>query len=273
MNISAIQTFLAVHRLRNLNRAAEELNITQSAVTARLDTLEASLGAPLLNRSRKGATLTKAGYAFLDQAHVITRTWEAARAKAAFPTGVTRLFSIVVEPGMWQGLCRKQVDEWRQEHPETAFEIWTALARDASEWLTSGMSDAAVMPDPVHALNIRHRVLAEDTLVQVSTRARSAVAWDAEYVFVDYGQAFRNWHTQTWPGDETARMSFSSPDWALHHLLARGGSAYLHERIVKDRIKSGRLHLVDGAASFTRQAVLSWRKEAEAQFGWLPDTA
>ena len=71
MNIATIETFLAVHRLGNLNRAAEELNVTQSAVTARLDALEASLGARLLNRSRKGATLTKAGYSFLEQADII----------------------------------------------------------------------------------------------------------------------------------------------------------------------------------------------------------
>ncbi|MEX0304043.1 MAG: LysR family transcriptional regulator, partial [Leisingera sp.] len=63
MNISAIQTFLSVVRTRNLNRAAEELNITQSAVSARLDTLDQALGARLLIRSRKGATLTKEGFA------------------------------------------------------------------------------------------------------------------------------------------------------------------------------------------------------------------
>ena len=103
MNIAAIQTFLAVVRCRNLNRAAEQLNVTQSAVTARLDTLEQALGAQLLVRSRKGATLTKAGFAFLEQAEVITRTWDNARARANLPRGVTRLFSFVCDPGLWTG--------------------------------------------------------------------------------------------------------------------------------------------------------------------------
>ena len=68
MKIAAIQTFLSVVRTRNLISAAEELNVTQSAVSARLDALEESLGQTLLVRSRKGAKLTKAGFAFLGQA-------------------------------------------------------------------------------------------------------------------------------------------------------------------------------------------------------------
>ena len=52
MNIAAIQTFLAVVETGNLNKAAERLNVTQSTITARLDALEASLGAALLVRNR-----------------------------------------------------------------------------------------------------------------------------------------------------------------------------------------------------------------------------
>ena len=269
MNIAAIQTFLTVYRLRNLNRAAEELNVTQSAVTARLDALEASLGARLLNRSRKGATLTKAGYAFLDQASVIVRTWEAARAKTAFPKGVTRLFSLVCEPGMWAGLGEDMVAEWRAAHPETAFEIWTALAGDARAWLEAGLSDAALMTEPLIGAEMAHRVLCEERLVQVSRVKREVMAWDPEYVFVDYGLAFRDWHAATWPGDETARMSFSNPAWALEHVMKSGGSAYLPERMVAGPLVQGEVFEVEGAASFVRRAVLSWRKGAEETFGWL----
>ena len=44
MNISALKTFLTVVDLGNLNKAAERLNVTQSTVTARLDSLEEALG-------------------------------------------------------------------------------------------------------------------------------------------------------------------------------------------------------------------------------------
>lgn len=269
MNIAAIKTFLAVHRLGNLNRAAEELGVTQSAVTARLDALEAVLGARLLNRSRKGATLTKAGYAFLEQAGVIVRMWEAARARVALPEGITRLFSFVCAPGLWHGAGRELVAGWRRAHPEIAFEVWTALKRDAAEWLEAGLSDAALMPEPLAGPGLAHRVLAEDRLVQVASRPRAAVRWDRDYLFVDYGPGFREWHAEVWPHDETARLAFSNPAWALEHLLAEGGSAYLPMRMVGDLLSAGRLFAVEGAPGHSLRAVLNWRLAAEEGFGFL----
>jgi DNA-binding transcriptional LysR family regulator len=272
MNIAAIQTFLAVHRLGNLNRAAEELNVTQSAVTARLDALEQSLDAQLLNRSRKGATLTKAGYAFLEQADIISRSWEKARNRTAFPDGVTQLFSFVCDPGLWDATGRDLVEGWRMSQPEIAFEIWCAGPRNATDWLISGMSDAALTTDPLTGPEIRSRALRQEILVQVATTPRKAMAWDPAYIFVDYGQAFRHWHGKTWPGDETARLGFSNPAWALNHLLSNGGSAYLPESLVAPHVTSGSLFPVSGSPEFERTLFLNWRAPAELEFPRLFET-
>lgn len=272
MNISAIQTFLAVTRIRNLNRAAEELNVTQSTVTARLDRLEGALGVKLLNRARTGATLTKAGYAFLEQAEVISRSWQTARARAGLPRGVTQLFSFVCDPSLWSGLGKTWVEEARRAHAGLAVEVWSGLTADARRWLGSGMSDAALLPEPLVAEAFESRIFAEDRLVQVATRQREVVRWDPEYVFVDYGPAFRAQHAEAWPGDETAALSFSNPDWALAHLLAEGGSAYLPERMVAGAVADGRLYHVEGATAFSRASFLSWRKASQAAFDWLPAT-
>jgi hypothetical protein len=105
--------------------------------------------------------------------------------------------------------------------------------------------------------------------VQVATRARRAVAWDPAYVMVDYGPAFRSWHAETWPGDETASMAFSTPDWALSHLLREGGSAYLPEAQAAPLIVDGRLFPVDGAPAHTRRSYLNWRTASATAFAWL----
>lgn len=270
MNIVAIQTFLTVYRLGNLNRAAEELNITQSAVTARLDALDNALGTPLLNRSRKGATLTKAGYGFLEQADLILRTWQTAKARVTLPTGVTQLFSFVCEPSLWTGRGQKMLQAWRNDNQDTAFEVWRASARDGGEWLSSGMSDAALMTAPLTGVNLEHRVVDHEKIVQVSTHPREAIAWDPDYIFVDYGHGFRAWHAEIWPGDELARMAFSDPTWALDHLLNEGGSAYLPEALVEQHLRDALLFQVRNAPHFERQIILNWRKASIAQFPWFP---
>lgn len=271
MNITAIQTFLAVVRLRNLNRAAEEMNITQSAVTARLDALDQSLGARLLNRSRKGATLTKEGYAFLEQAEVIVRMWQTAQTKISFPEGVTRRFSFVCEPALWAGLGEVWIEDLRSRFPETAFEIWTSLARDAADWLTSSVSDTALLSEPVPGADFESRLFSVDRLMQVSTRKRTAVKWDREYVYVDHGPGFRTQHAQAWSGDETATMTFSNPAWAKDYLLKTGGSAYLPQRMVQEELENGQLFAVEGSPIFDQPVFLSWRKSSAARFPWLSD--
>jgi len=269
MKITAIQTFLSVVRTRNLNRAAEELHITQSAVSARLDALEQALGARLLVRSRKGASLTKEGYAFLEQAEVIVRSWQNAQARISLPQGVTRLFSLVCDPGRWTAMGSEWVARVRAHHPEIAVEIWAGQGAEALSWLQSGKSDAALLGAPLAAADIVNRECTVGRLIQVSTKPRTAVQWHPDYVYVDYGPGFRSQHAEQWPSGETAAIAFSNPDWAFAHLMRHGGSAYLPESMVLDPIAQGILFRVEGAASFRQRSYLSWRKDREEKFPWL----
>ena len=269
MNINAIETFLTVVRTGHLNRAAEQLNITQSAVTARLDALEKALGAKLLVRSRKGANLTKPGFAFLEQAEMIVRSWENARNSTSLPRGMTRIFSLVCDPTLWTGLGATWLTDLRRAHVGTAFEVWAGLPADARKWLQSGMSDAALLPEPLSEPGIETRAFATDRIVQVATHPRDAVSWDPDYVYVDYGPAIRIQHAEAWPGENTAAASYSNPDWALAHLLSEGGSAYLPHDLVLDFIEGQRLFPVQGAPEFTRRSFLSWREASSAAFSWL----
>lgn len=68
MLLSQIDGFLETARHRNLSRAADALHVTQPALTARIQALEAELGTPLFVRGRHGMDLTDAGRAFLPYA-------------------------------------------------------------------------------------------------------------------------------------------------------------------------------------------------------------
>lgn len=269
MNIIAIKTFLAVVRVGNLNRASIELNITQSAVTARLDALDQALGARLLNRSRKGATLTKAGYAFLEQAEVITRMWETAKARTALPLGIKSLFSLVCDPSLWSGLGEIWMDEQRTNNTDIAFEIWTARSQEAQGWLVSGVTDAALLTEPLSGSGVSNRVFSKEKLIQVGTVARNKVDWDPNYVFVDYGPKFRAEHAQTWTGEERAKLNFSNPEWAKQHIRRSGGSTYLPLSMVESDLKHNRLHEIVGSPTFDQTTYLSWRTSSEDDFAWL----
>jgi DNA-binding transcriptional LysR family regulator len=70
MNIDALglEAFLAVAQEGRFQKAADQLHITQTALTRRLQNLEATLGVKLVERTTRSVALTRIGSDFLPQA-------------------------------------------------------------------------------------------------------------------------------------------------------------------------------------------------------------
>ncbi len=264
MNVEALRTFLAVIQLGNLNKAAEHLHVTQSTVTARLDTLEQTLGQKLLVRSRRGAELTKAGFAFQRHAELMVQSWAQALKAVGLPKGYSDILSFACHFDLWDGAGSAWLDRVRREQPGLALEAWPGDLADIRRWLSSGLSDVALVPEPFSGAGLVSRKYARERLVQVSTVRRAVQAWDPEYIFVDHGAEFRRRHSSLWPTDETARMTFGSSRWALEHLLAVGGSAYLPWRLTEPHVRAGRLFPIESAPEIARDLHMVWREAVRA---------
>src|SRR5580700_11895558 len=61
MDLSQLEVFLAVGRVRRFSRAAENFFRTQSAISQTIRTLELQIGEPLFDRSSRDGVLTDAG--------------------------------------------------------------------------------------------------------------------------------------------------------------------------------------------------------------------
>ena len=64
-SLNALRAFEAVTRHLSFSAAAVELHVTKAAVAQQIRLLEAEIGAPLVQRSGRGLTLTEAGHAGL----------------------------------------------------------------------------------------------------------------------------------------------------------------------------------------------------------------
>src|SRR5690606_17277244 len=64
LDLGAVRAFVAVAQHRHFGAAADELALTQQAISKRIAKLEADLGVALLRRTRGGAELTPDGNAF-----------------------------------------------------------------------------------------------------------------------------------------------------------------------------------------------------------------
>src|SRR5246500_5254855 len=79
MEISQVETFLAVATFGGFHRAAEALRVSQPAVSSRIKALEDSLGVSLFVRSRNSLTLSGAGRLLRPYAEQLLKTAAVAR--------------------------------------------------------------------------------------------------------------------------------------------------------------------------------------------------
>src|SRR3546814_10149610 len=71
MTLDQLRIFVAVAEREHVTQAARALNLTQSAVSAAIATLEDRHGAHLFDRVGRGIALTEAGRAFLPEARAV----------------------------------------------------------------------------------------------------------------------------------------------------------------------------------------------------------
>ncbi|MES2697748.1 MAG: LysR family transcriptional regulator [Verrucomicrobiota bacterium] len=82
MNLDLLRSFFAIVEHGSLNRAAEQLHVSQSTLTRQMQALEQEVGGLLLERSTSGVALTAAGHALLDGMQPVVASFDAALAAA-----------------------------------------------------------------------------------------------------------------------------------------------------------------------------------------------
>lgn len=270
MNLAHVHTFLVVVETGNLNKAAAQLNVTQSTVTARINALEDLIGQKLLLRHRSGAALTATGARFLRHAEVMVQVWKQARYETSLPKGFEGVCAFGCDQALWASVGETWVNALRREKPTIAINVESGSESDSRGWLSNGMVDVAIAYSPPAAGGFSIDVLFEDVFIEVATEKRGLVRWDPSYVFVDLGEDFRREHAEAYPVDETAIVTFTNAEHALGHILAWGGSAYVPYRIARAHMKAGRLFEVEHAPRFRRTAYFALNSGRSVAWTWLP---
>ena len=86
MNTDLLRTFLEVAKTRHFGHAAENLYLTQSAVSSRIKQLEITLGVALFTRQRNNILLTHSGDRLLPHAENLLAAWQIAMQEVGAPS-------------------------------------------------------------------------------------------------------------------------------------------------------------------------------------------
>jgi DNA-binding transcriptional LysR family regulator len=250
MDITLARTFLEIAASRSFAQAAERLHVTQTAVSARVRTLEGLLGVQVFQRNKAGASLTPAGEQFHRHALALVQVWERARQQMSVPAGRRALLAVGCEPGLWNPLLVDWLLWMRQGAADVALRTEIGPADDLMARVANGTLDLVIAYAPRHRTGLRIELLIEEKLILVSTAAQARAADPGTYVYVDWGGEFAEQHGLAFPDLARAPLSVNFGPLGLEYLLATGGSGYFRESVVAPHLRAGRLHRIANAPEF-----------------------
>jgi DNA-binding transcriptional LysR family regulator len=144
MELRQLQYFVAVVRHGQFTRAAEELWITQPALSQQVRRLEAELGVALLRRTSRGVLPTEAGEALLARAETVLAEVAAARADMDRHAGATRGRVRVAATAADAPRLPAALATFHQAHPGLQVAMRHASAAEVAALVRSGAVDVAV---------------------------------------------------------------------------------------------------------------------------------
>lgn len=259
MDIDLARTFLEIIRSGSFIATAERLHITQTAVTARVRSLESQLGCRLFIRNRAGARLTSDGERFVTYATQLVQTWETAKRDLPLPRGYDKLLSLGAEVSLSNPLMLAWVQRLRQALPDHALRSDVASDNELLKKLELGALDAALVHQPAYWPGLQVEQVLEEKLIQVVQ-----VAHPEPYIYVDWGPAFREQHDLALPGNMRSALSFSLGPLALQYLLQCGGRGYFRTRVVQRYLDEGILKQVEQAPEFSYPVYLVYARAAQS---------
>lgn len=171
MNARQLEYAIQLARVRNFSQVAEELKITQPALSKQILNLESELGVKLFDRNTSPLTLTPAGEHFVQEAkELLYREDQLLRSMARYRSGEAGEVVIGVTPFRSSYLMPGVVARLREKFPAVRVRLVEAgseiLRREAAE----GRYDLAVVNLPVDESVLEARPLEKDRLTLVMRR-------------------------------------------------------------------------------------------------------
>jgi LysR family glycine cleavage system transcriptional activator len=122
-SLAALATFEAAARHGSFTRAAEELGLTQSAISRQIAHLESFIGLRLFERVRRRVVLTEAGRAYAAKVRVLLDRAEAATLDLLASKSGTRVLhisSLATLASLW---LAPRMASFARQYPEIAYQI------------------------------------------------------------------------------------------------------------------------------------------------------
>jgi LysR family transcriptional regulator, flagellar master operon regulator len=253
MDIELLKTFLEVKNTRHFGKAAENLYLTQAAVSARIKQLEHFMGTPLFTRYRNNLQLTAVGERLTHHAETILIAWDRAQAEAQLKKDQKKVFSLGATSGLWDLILQEALNEIHKTLPEIALRAESYEQEILIRRLMERTLDLGLLYEPAKITDLVSVPVTQAELVLVTTEKGQNMdsALKHAYVSVDWGTAFKMTHAQFFQDSHSPVLHTTLAKIALEFILYHGGSAYLPLRLV-NHLLGQQLYQIEEAPVISR---------------------
>ena len=272
MTLEQLKIFIEVARLEHVTRAAEALNLTQSAVSAAISALEARHEVILFDRVGRRIALTEAGRLFVDEARGVMERARAAELALAdlggSASGLLRVHASQTVASYW---LPSRLVSYHERFPRVDLRLIVGNTQSAVDAVIAGSAELAVVEGEIAVANLKRSTVAEDRLVLVVGRrhawtdGRKLVAEDlleTNWIMREAGSgtraAFESQLSSLGvdPHQLSVVLEMPSNEAAMAAVEAGLSATVLSSRATQFHSMAGRLHVVDFPIPLRRFSVV-----------------
>lgn len=192
MNTKQIQYVLALSETLNFSQVADQLGITQPALSKQIQHIENDLGVKLFDRNHSPLTLTPAGEYFVRNAkELVYKEEQLRKALGQFQTGESGRLDIGVTPFRSLYLMPDLVKKVRDRYPGVSVALHEVPIHQLRKEVVEGKYDLAIVNLPVDASLVDVIPLETDTLVLAVNKNLCGglpIVHDGEYTEFEFAQ-------------------------------------------------------------------------------------
>jgi DNA-binding transcriptional LysR family regulator len=262
MELGQLAAFEAAARTGSFTRTADELDLTQPSVSARIAALEAELGGPLFERGGRGLKLTALGRIFLPYTErALATTTDGMAAVRRFYEGKLGNVRIAALREMGLYMLAEPMERFREEYPEIDFSINLRPFQDVLDLLHSGEATIGLLGAPVWDTGLAFHASFQDEVRAVAAADHPLAVQQREqgplslhdlmrYPILRVGLSPRVTAMVTGIAEQARQSSggavVSVPGvMAIRQLILGNGVAFLPRLFIEYHLEVGKLALLD----------------------------
>jgi molybdate transport repressor ModE-like protein len=244
-DLTDLRLFLSVVESGSLTAGARAMHLALASVSERIAGMEAALGAPLLERNRRGVRTTAAGAALVRHARTILGQVEQMRGELrTYATGLKGRIRLLSNTAAIATAVPQQLCQFLVAHPDLSIDLDERPSVEIVQALVDGRADLGLVADSADLGTLQSHLMATDQLVVVTCRSHH-LAGAETVAFADLFQepvvSLADTALEAHLGERAARLGrqldyrirLRSQNHVAMHVAAGVGVAILSEAVAR----------------------------------------